>query len=80
MIYARTIRTLAGPVKVAIEETPTGYSYSYSVKTARGGDLHRSVHLDGALLHSARDNVGYLRWVEETALADLGRELTREIQ
>lgn len=81
MIYARTIRTLAGPVKLTIEQNGSVFCYRYSVKTAGpDGALYRQVDVDEGALRYSEPPGEYLRWIEEHALADLGRELTREIQ
>lgn len=81
MIYTRTIRTLAGPVKLTIEQNGNSICYRYSVKTdGPEGVLHRQVTVDAEALLYRKPTGEYLRWIEESALADLGVELTREIQ
>lgn len=82
MIYTRTIRTLVGPVTLTIGEITGGYYFDYSMQPSTPGSdmLIRRQYVIGDFLARADDPVGVIQHIEETALADLGRKLTREIQ
>lgn len=78
IVYTRTIKTLAGPVLLEVEDIPSRYTveYRYSFKAADGVARHYSVLIPREQLAY---NQGHAQHVEREALRCLGHKLFQEV-